>query len=53
MQTVMKKWKDQWDACISVMSDQQLEQAGFTRFAAIEFWHLANLLVHHRTLRAQ
>lgn len=42
---ILGKWKAMWDMCILAMNEQQLEQAGFTRLAAIEFWHMANLLV--------
>ncbi|KAH8803428.1 hypothetical protein F5884DRAFT_507570 [Xylogone sp. PMI_703] len=50
MQVVLAKWKKEWDMCISSTVDLELEQAGFTRLAAIEFWRLANLLICSRAV---
>lgn len=38
------RWKAEWDMRTSGMTAQQLEQAGFLKDAAIEFWQLANIL---------
>ncbi|KIM93899.1 hypothetical protein OIDMADRAFT_184602 [Oidiodendron maius Zn] len=44
------RWKTEWDFCVSGMTAEQLEQAGFMKDAAIAFWHLGTSIVGKGTL---
>ena len=38
-------WKSDWDLCTEEMTPQQLELSGFTKQAAVEFWHLSDIIL--------
>lgn len=44
IQRALIRWKERWDAHTSELTHRELERAGFTKDAAIEFWQLAILI---------
>lgn len=45
----LSSWKQDWDSFVTEMNPQQSELSGFTKQAAIEFWHLADIILTRTT----
>lgn len=45
MRVALGRWKTGWDIVTGPFARENLQQTGFMRYAAIEFWYLARAIV--------